>query len=183
MLKKPYEQLIPRLERDAIEAVLGMDSGYVLDFSDRTFDDFFFETVSIDASAQSHLFSGRGTSKAKRLRSFIENASPHLVAKILREFWEHREARKAGFSYGIPVIDEKTQSLYFSAIARIEGLADHIDTCPVYTSDAPDEPRRGDPRGRRNREGGTGPASARRSMAWRSSSSNSTGVPGSRSIR
>lgn len=131
MFKKRYEQLIPRFERDAIEAVLGMDSGYVLDFSDRTFDDFFFETVSIDASAQSHLFSGRGTSKAKRLRSFIENASPHLVAKILREFWEHREARKAGFSYGIPVIDEKTQSLYFSAIACIEGHADHIDTTAI----------------------------------------------------
>lgn len=82
MLKKPYEQLIPRLERDAVETVLGMDSGYVLDFSDRTFDDFFFETVNIDPSAQSRLFSGRGSSKAKRLRSFIENASPHLVAKL-----------------------------------------------------------------------------------------------------
>lgn len=127
MLKKPYEQLIPRLERDAVETVLGMDSGYVLDFSDRTFDDFFFETVNIDPSAQSRLFSGRGSSKAKRLRSFIENASPHLVAKVFRELWEHREARILGGAY----INEKTQALYFSAIARIEGRADQIDTTAI----------------------------------------------------
>ncbi|WP_324755155.1 abortive infection family protein [Roseovarius sp. Pro17] len=131
MFKKPYEQLIPRLERDAIEKALEMESGYVLDFSDRTFDDFFFETVNIDASAQSHLFSGRGTSKAKRLRSFIENAQPYLVVKVLRELWEHREARVAGYTSDVPDINEKTQGLYFSAIAGFEGRADQIDTTAI----------------------------------------------------
>ena len=127
MIKKPYEQLIPRQERNAIETVLGMESGYVLDFSDRTFDDFFFETVNIDPSAQSQLFNGRGTSKAKRLRSFIESASPSLVAKVLRELWEYREAcGLAGHE-----TNEKTQALFFSAISRIEGRADQIDTTAI----------------------------------------------------
>lgn len=127
MFKRSYEKLIPRLERDAVETVLEMESGYVLDFSDRTFDVFFFETVNIDPSAQPQLFNGRGTSKAKRLRSFIETASPHLVAKVLRELWEHREARNLGGSF----INDKTQALYFSAIARLEGQVDQIDTTAI----------------------------------------------------
>jgi hypothetical protein len=127
VFKKRYEQIIPRLERAAVETVLGMESGYVLDFSDKTFDNFFFETVNIDPSEQTRLFTGRGTSKAKRLRSFIENASPHLVAKVLRELWEHREAHTLAGSN----INEKTHALYFSAIARIEGRADQIDTTAI----------------------------------------------------
>lgn len=125
MFEKPYEQLMPRAERHAVEKSLGMEGGYVLDFSDRTFDDFLFETVSIDASAQSHLFSGRGTSKAKRLRSFIENAEPRLVAKLLRGFWEYREAQ------GGPEVNDKTKELFFNAIARFEGRSDEIDTTAI----------------------------------------------------
>ena len=54
---RKYEKLIPRNERDNLESVLGMGSGYVLDFSDRTFDDFFYETIGIDPQENSNLFS------------------------------------------------------------------------------------------------------------------------------
>jgi Abortive infection C-terminus len=77
--------MIPRIERANLERVLGMESGYVLDFSDRTFNDFFYETIGIDPQSQSQLFSGRGTSKANRLRTFMERGSPSTVAKVLRE--------------------------------------------------------------------------------------------------
>ena len=56
---KTYEKLIPRHEREALEQALGMDSGYVLDFSDRTFNDFFYETIAIDPEDQSRLFNGK----------------------------------------------------------------------------------------------------------------------------
>ena len=39
-MKKSYEELISRLDRAVFEEALGMQSGYVLDFSDRTFGDF-----------------------------------------------------------------------------------------------------------------------------------------------
>ncbi|GGE05246.1 Abortive infection C-terminus [Gemmobacter megaterium] len=131
MFEKPYEQLMPRAERHAVEKCLAMDAGYVLDFSDRTFDDFLFETVSIDASAQSHLLSGRGTSKAKRLRAFVENAEPRLVAKLLRGFWEYRESLTPGVSYGIPEVNDETKKLFFAAVARFEGRSDDIDTTAI----------------------------------------------------
>lgn len=40
-MAKTYEQPVPRAERDMLEQALNMGEGYVLDFSDRTFNDFF----------------------------------------------------------------------------------------------------------------------------------------------
>ncbi len=125
---RTYEKMIPRNERDNLEKVLGMESGFVLDFSDRTFDDFFYETIRIDPQEKSNLFSGRGSSKAKRLRSFIERGAPSMVAKLLREFWEYRE----GIAVAPKVKDvEKARELFFSTIARIEGRSDAIDTSAI----------------------------------------------------
>lgn len=89
-MAKTYEQLVPRAERDMLEQALNMGEGYVLDFSDRTFNDFFYETLGIDPETESRPFNGRGTSKAKRLRSFIERAPASSVAKLLRELWDYR---------------------------------------------------------------------------------------------
>lgn len=55
-MNRTYEQLIPRAERDKLEQALGMNDGYLLDFSDRTFSDFFYETLSIDVQTQTSLF-------------------------------------------------------------------------------------------------------------------------------
>lgn len=90
--RNAYEKMIPRREPEALEHALAMEAGYVLDFSDRTFSDLFYETIAIDPESHSQLFNGRGTSKAKRLLAFIECAQPTLVAKILRELWKYREA-------------------------------------------------------------------------------------------
>lgn len=130
MVSTKYEQLIPRLERENLERALDMGSGYVLDFSDRTFDDFFFETVNIDPSANTALFNGRGTSKAKRLRSFIERASPTLVAKVIRELWQYREHLT---QYRASPDEEQIKKLYFSTVSRLDGQADLIDMSSIET--------------------------------------------------
>jgi len=119
MTSRTYEQLIPRRLRDPFEKALAMDTGYVLDFSDRTFADFFFEELGID-TAISHLFDGRGTSKAKRLRSFIERAPSSVVAKALRELWEYRE------SLSWPSVGIRDN--YFAVVAIFEGASDDIDS-------------------------------------------------------
>lgn len=113
-----YEQLIPRRLRDPFEKALGMDSGYVLHFSDRTFADFFFEELRIDADT-SQWFNGRGTSKAKRLRAFIENAPAGIVAATLRKLWEYRLDSD---------LSEDVKAKYFDVVAIFEGASDKIDT-------------------------------------------------------
>ncbi len=96
-----------------------MESGLVLDFSDRTFADFFYEQLNVDTSISEH-FDGRGTSKAKRLRSFIERAPAGLVAKALRELWEYRE------SLSLPSVGIRDN--YFAVVEIFEGGSDHIDS-------------------------------------------------------
>jgi len=54
-------------DRRKLERLLGMSSGYVLNFKDRTFGEFFDEfRVEIDAER----YQTQGTSKANRMRVF-----------------------------------------------------------------------------------------------------------------
>ena len=65
-------------EKKILEKFLGMDSGYVLNFSNRTFSDFFVENFKINIYDDK--YADRGESKAKRLRTFWEKESNSLVA-------------------------------------------------------------------------------------------------------
>jgi len=67
-------------ERRKLEKLLGMGSGYVLNFSDRTFGEFFDEyRVEIDAER----YRMRGTSKANRMRAFWELDSNYAVGRVI----------------------------------------------------------------------------------------------------
>lgn len=125
---RSYEKLIPRGERSNLERALEMEDGYVLDFSDRTFNDFIFESIGIDPQDQTQLFSGRGTSKAKRLRSFIERGQPSIVAKLLRALWDYRDSLHYRPQSNQEELIKKS---FFSAVARFEGRSDEIDTSAI----------------------------------------------------
>lgn len=79
---------LPAKARRLIEEALDMQSGYVLDFSDRTFADF-FEEFGIDIGDDKYKVNG--TSKAKRMRAFIEIEDAAIVAPILRALWSRRQ--------------------------------------------------------------------------------------------
>lgn len=67
-------------ERRKLEKLFGMGSGYVLNFSDRTFGDFFDEyRVEIDVER----YRVRGTSKANRMRTFWEMDANHVVGRVI----------------------------------------------------------------------------------------------------
>lgn len=67
-------------ERRMLEKLLGMGSGYVLNFSDRTYGEFFDEhRVDIDAER----YKARGTSKANRMRTFWDIDGNHFVGKVI----------------------------------------------------------------------------------------------------
>jgi hypothetical protein len=79
--------LLNQLDRDVIESVLQMGEGYVLDFSDRTFAEFFNDfNVPID-DARYHVDGG---SKARRLRVFLRISPPQLVGTVLGALLERR---------------------------------------------------------------------------------------------
>lgn len=77
-------------EKKIIEKFLGMDSGYVLNFSNRTFSDFFVENFKINIYDDK--YADRGESKAKRLRTFWKKESNSLVADSIEKMIEWRES-------------------------------------------------------------------------------------------
>jgi hypothetical protein len=82
------------IEKRVFEDLFGMASGYVLDFSNNTFAEFFRETANIDIYAQKYDFNG--DSKAKRPRAFWETEPDTLVGKVLSgllEVWLYNTSR------------------------------------------------------------------------------------------
>jgi len=78
-------------ERESLEELFGMSSGYVMDFSNRTFGEFFRESVRVEIYSEK--YSVNGDSKAKRLRAFIELENDQLVGKALADLldcWRYK---------------------------------------------------------------------------------------------
>lgn len=75
-------------EKRVIEDALDMGSGYVLNFSDRTFAEF-FDDQGITIYQEKYGFNGN--SKAKHMRAFIQVEDAFTVCRVLRQLWEHRE--------------------------------------------------------------------------------------------
>lgn len=65
-------------EKQLIEKVFGMGSGYVLNFSNREFEEFMKDVVSYNIYQKYP-----GLSKAKMLRRFIEDESDVYVGKMI----------------------------------------------------------------------------------------------------
>lgn len=92
---------ISTLDMRAIEMVLGMGGGYVLDFSNRTFEEFF-----LDYGVQIY-GEGYEGSKASRLRDFLRQANPELLVRVLDALFAYRGAR-LGDDTSPEVADYKT---------------------------------------------------------------------------
>src|ERR1039458_2057373 len=72
-------------EKDDFEALLGMKTGYVLDFTNRQFREFVLDSVRLDIDDPR--IGGNG-SKAVRLRRFWNNQPDHIVGRLLKDLVE-----------------------------------------------------------------------------------------------
>jgi hypothetical protein len=81
------------VEKKLFEDLFGMASGYVLDFTNNTFSEFFRDTVSKNIYSDKYAFNG--DSKAKRLRAFWEVEPDIIVGKVLSEMldiWKYQHS-------------------------------------------------------------------------------------------
>lgn len=101
-----------------VEQVLDMGSGYVLDFSNRTFAEFF---ADLDVEIESE---DTGLSKAKRLRAFFRSASTAECARVLHALLEYRGEQEG---------DDQRASIdkYRAIVSRLEGIAIPLSAAPV----------------------------------------------------
>jgi len=77
------------VEKRYLEKLLGMQSGYVLDYSDPTFGEFFSRHKT---DIHGKKYQTYGTSKAKKMRAFWEKEPDPLVGKVLSEMLDSYEA-------------------------------------------------------------------------------------------
>ncbi len=97
------------IEKMKFETILKSPNGpgYILDFSDRTFDDFILSNSKKDISEEK--YRRNGTSKANRLRAFWSIEPDDVVGRLLSELLEYWKAQKL---IKKEVIDYHEQALY-----------------------------------------------------------------------
>jgi hypothetical protein len=137
-------------DKRALEDFLGMGSGFVLDFSDRTFADFVHEAVEIGIHADKYTVNG--TSKANKLRTFWGVESDYLVGRLLDALIDYaddsdlvtteEDKRKSNLCRGIatrllsggPSLDDlkqKAQTLNANHLAeQIRRMQDSVEADP-----------------------------------------------------
>jgi hypothetical protein len=76
-------------EKRQLEKLLGMGGGYVLDFSNRTFDEFVIDSVGINIYDAK--YADGGESKANRLRTLWRKESNYTVGKLTSDLLEFCE--------------------------------------------------------------------------------------------
>lgn len=75
------------IEKQKLEQRPGMAGGYVLDFTNQTFQEFFVDCVGIDIYDDK--YAGSGDSKANRMRTLWRMEPNHIVAKVLNALPEY----------------------------------------------------------------------------------------------
>ncbi len=99
-------------ELRTVESVLDMRGGYVLDFSNRTFADFFQEN---GINIYDPRYEDGGTSKANRLRSFLRSTPPPRSGQILAALLDYRQ------SGGGADLRADTLARYLAVVQRLGG--------------------------------------------------------------
>jgi len=114
------------IERAKIEKFLGMKSGYVMDFSDRTFQEFVGEAVGLDINDEKYNYSSN--SKANRLRQFIKVESNYTFGKLLSAFCDYW-LTKVQMGEIDPKDDENLYKECVKIAERLkqESIVEHID--------------------------------------------------------
>ena len=108
---------IRSLDIPIIDKVFDMEGGYVLNFTNLTFAEFFREELGVDIDIPR--WAVRGGSKAKRLRFYLRQADRQTALDTLNALWEYREASSITADY--PELDDSLLTAYYRIIERLGG--------------------------------------------------------------
>jgi len=100
---------------DLVDFVRGQ--GFVLDFSDKSFSEFFASELKVNIDDPK--YAANGGSKAKRLRYFLQHCDDATAVRTLAALWEHRSEYLARTAGKDPVVNAETR--YLGLINRLSG--------------------------------------------------------------
>ena len=111
---------LTEVDKRYLEKILGMEGGYLLDYNDMTFGQF-FNRHRIDIHGTK--YQTYGTSKAKKMRAFWESEPDALVGKVLSEMLDVYETNCKLNNKGIntAILQESRQS-----VARLLGRSQSV---------------------------------------------------------
>ena len=108
---------IRSMDMPILDKVLAMESGFVLDFVNRTFAEFFRDELGVNI--EDPRWAVQGNSKAKRLRYFLRQADRQTALSTLNALWEYREASSVTEDY--QELDDRVRTAFFKIIERLGG--------------------------------------------------------------
>lgn len=112
-----------------LDLIFEMTEGYVLDFSNRTFSEFFLAELAVDIDSEPFLRDG--SSKARRLRCFLELADTPVSVKALNALWIHRQQLKRRETETILNAEDR----FLSLIRKLEsGMSNDFSNEPLLTA-------------------------------------------------
>jgi hypothetical protein len=106
------------VEKQKLEQLFGMASGYVLDFSDRTFGEFVSDSTGLNIFDSKYKYNSG--SKANRLRAFWQKEDNRLVGKLMGDLLDY--LGESG-----PRVD-----ICRLIVARLNGVAGSSQAIPKY---------------------------------------------------
>lgn len=80
------------LDFDLLNYIFEMEGGYVLDFSNKTYSEFFNDELGINIDDDR--FCDIGISKGKRLRSYLKQSNTKDILRVLTSLWDYRETKR-----------------------------------------------------------------------------------------
>ena len=92
-------------------------TGYVLNFSDRTFAKFFAEELDVDIDDP--VYAVNGGSKRNRLRHFLQTVDKPTVIRTLRALWEYREELRQRLGQSEDI--QNAHGRFLALISRLSG--------------------------------------------------------------
>lgn len=104
----------------ALEKLFDMSEGYVLGFSDSSFDQFVFQAVEVDIRDQKYKV--HGTSKAKRLREFWRLENDQVVGKLLLALIERAATRNTTSDVETQALEDKCSQIATRLLAGVPNL-------------------------------------------------------------
>ncbi len=102
---------------DLVDFIRGR--GYVLDFSDASFADFFASELDVDIDDP--VYAQNGGSKGRRLRAFLQQVDDATAVTTLRALWEHRTEWLLRTGQPNPVAN--AEGRFLSLVGRLSGQA------------------------------------------------------------
>lgn len=108
-------------DRNNLEKLFGMSGGYVLNFSDRTFGEFVFETVDLDIHDEK--YTAAGTSKANKLRTFWKIESDHATGMLILALINYDASQNAEQDTEVLTLADKCRQIATRLLAGTPNLS------------------------------------------------------------